>query len=150
MLLGYKVYFEKAHIEKAPFWKSLFQKILFKKGFCFENFPLKRLQFKILKTFLSNNQKALLFFLLWSCFPFCPSLLLTCLTGGWGWLVVLGFCFSHFILGLNIKAFGVTYLILLDKFHASATATIWVGAITISCTHGVGNVFFWNTRFPML
>ena len=62
--------------------------------------------------------------------------------GGWGWMVVLGVCICHLTFGLIIKAFGVTYLILLDKFHSSATATIWIGAITVTCLSTTGSVLF--------
>ena len=64
------------------------------------------------------------------------------LDGGWGWMVVFGTALCHVIFGIVVRAFGVTYIQLLARFGASATATAWIGAINMSasgllckCTH---------------
>ena len=58
--------------------------------------------------------------------------------GGWGWMCVLGSAIGHVIFGVIIRAFGVTYLALLERYGASATATAWVGALNFAGTGFLG------------
>ncbi len=54
------------------------------------------------------------------------------LDGGWGWMVVLGSAINHIVFGVIVRAFGVIYIELLDRYKASATATAWIGAINMA------------------
>ena len=54
------------------------------------------------------------------------------LDGGWGWMAVLGNVINHIVFGIVVRAFGVIYIELLERFKASATATSWIGAINMS------------------
>ena len=51
--------------------------------------------------------------------------------GGWGWMVFLAMAICHAVYGIIVRAFGVTYIELLDRFNGSATATAWVGALNL-------------------
>ncbi|XP_045199293.2 monocarboxylate transporter 12-like [Mercenaria mercenaria] len=46
--------------------------------------------------------------------------------GGWGWAVVIGGVIVHIYVGGLMKASGVMYMKLKDKFNQSAVATAWV------------------------
>ena len=58
--------------------------------------------------------------------------------GGWGWMCILGASLMFVIFGATIRAFGVIYLALLERYNQSATATAWVGAINFSLTGVLG------------
>ena len=58
--------------------------------------------------------------------------------GGWGWVCVLGASIMFVIFGATIRAFGVTYLTLLERYNQSATATSWVGALNFALTGFLG------------
>ena len=60
------------------------------------------------------------------------------LDGGWGWMVVLGTAICHVVFGIIVRAFGVTYIELLQRFHGTATATSWIGAINMSAAGILG------------
>ena len=52
--------------------------------------------------------------------------------GGWGWMVVLGSCICHFVLlGVN-RSMGIVYVLLQERFEASATDTALAASIFVS------------------
>lgn len=55
------------------------------------------------------------------------------LDGGWGWMCVMGCAIIHVVVGTTIRAFGMIYLALIERYRASATATAWTGAINFAC-----------------
>ncbi|XP_052230057.1 monocarboxylate transporter 7-like isoform X2 [Dreissena polymorpha] len=46
--------------------------------------------------------------------------------GGWGWMIVLGAFIVHVYIGGLMKASGIMYMKLQDRFQQSAVATAWV------------------------
>ena len=59
--------------------------------------------------------------------------------GGWGWMVVLGSCLCHFFLiGIN-RSMGIVYVMLQERFEASATDTALAAAIFVSVRALGGN-----------
>ena len=52
--------------------------------------------------------------------------------GGWGWVVVVGCCICHFFLiGIN-RSMGIIYVVLQERFEASATDTALAASIFVS------------------
>jgi len=52
--------------------------------------------------------------------------------GGWGWMVVLGSCVCHFfLLGIN-RSMGLVFVLLQERFEASATDTALAASIFVS------------------
>lgn len=52
--------------------------------------------------------------------------------GGWGWMVVLGSFICHFfLLGVN-RSMGIVYVLLQERFEASATDTALAASIFVS------------------
>jgi len=52
--------------------------------------------------------------------------------GGWGWMVVVGSCICHFfLLGIN-RSMGIIFVLLQERFEASATDTALAAAIFVS------------------
>ena len=57
--------------------------------------------------------------------------------GGWGWFVVLGCTFMHFLIGGVNRSYGVVFLQLRQKFHSSAAITAWVGGMATAFRMGL-------------
>lgn len=52
--------------------------------------------------------------------------------GGWGWVVVVGCCICHFfLLGFN-RSIGIVFVLLQERFEASATDAALVAAMFAS------------------
>ncbi len=54
--------------------------------------------------------------------------------GGWGWMCVLGTVITHIIFGIMVRAFGVIYIRMLERYNAGPMATGWVGAINMTAS----------------
>jgi len=52
--------------------------------------------------------------------------------GGWGWVVVLGSFICHFFLVGVSRSIGIVYVLLEERFQASATDTALTASIFIS------------------
>jgi len=52
--------------------------------------------------------------------------------GGWGWMVVVGSCICHFFLfGIN-RSMGIVFVLLQERFEASATDSALAASIFVS------------------
>jgi len=61
--------------------------------------------------------------------------------GGWGWMVVLGSCICHFVLlGIN-RSMGIIFVLLRERFEASATDTALAASIFVSVRAFGGKIF---------
>jgi len=60
------------------------------------------------------------------------------LDGGWGWMVVFGCAFMHFLFGGFERSFGVVYVQLLDRFEISATVAAVMGGMFTTFRFGLG------------
>ncbi|ELU17303.1 hypothetical protein CAPTEDRAFT_93436 [Capitella teleta] len=58
--------------------------------------------------------------------------------GGWGWMVVFGCSFMHFLLGGYSRSFAVTYVEIREKFGSSAAITSWIGGINVGLRFFLG------------
>ena len=57
--------------------------------------------------------------------------------GGWGWMVVLGCTFMHFLVGGFNRSYGVLFIQLQHRFHSSAAITAWVGGMATALRMGL-------------
>lgn len=57
--------------------------------------------------------------------------------GGWGWMVVFGCTFMHFLVGGVNRSYGVLFLQLRHKFNSTAAITAWVGGMATAFRMGL-------------
>ena len=57
--------------------------------------------------------------------------------GGWGWMVVLGCTYMHFLVGGFNRSYGVLFIQLQHRFHSSAAITAWVGGMATALRMGL-------------